>query len=481
MTPVDRLAGVLRAKGYSRSLARSTARAVAETVWGKRFGPREPFSREQRAAIRDYAGRRASVAKELNRSLRAGRTSAKHNGVREQLDSAFGRVAPLSRESVVYRGTKVGGANGLRVGQVVQDKGFMSTVAWRPQADDFAVYSKGDVFAITLPPGTKALDINEAAGSAFEKEHEVLLPRGTKLEIESFEHHPELSHARLIHARVVLGAVKKYNPSQPRDPGGEHGGQWVSHGGGGGGGGDSQAKHMVDGVYTAKRAVLHRQILDHFLADAPVIPEGKRSVLFTAGGTASGKSTVIGGPTALVPAPTGAVHVDPDAIKALLPEYKAMVAAGDKTAAAYVHEESSDLAKALTVQARERGHNLFIDGTGDSGPGKFADKMTKLAASGYRVQVAYVTIPTAEALKRSAKRAKRTGRAVPPKDIKELHSSVSARYPEVEKLAEQGKLDALTVHDNRGTAPVQIMHLQDGRPVYDDPELMREFKDKGKP
>jgi hypothetical protein len=166
--------------------------------------PRDLFTDDQRAALRDYTGGKGSVAEELNASLRRGTKSRLHESVREQLDSAFAAVPPLSEDGVVYRGTKVRGAQGLDVGAVVEDRGYMSTSPSRNQAEDFVAYSNGDLFEIVLPEGAKALDMNEAAGSRFGREREVLLPRGTRMAIEEIRRHPKRDKARVIRARVLL-------------------------------------------------------------------------------------------------------------------------------------------------------------------------------------------------------------------------------------------------------------------------------------
>ena len=60
----------------------------------------------------------------------------------------------------------------------------------------------------------------------------------------------------------------------------------------------------------------------------------------------------------------GAVEVNPDLFKAELPEYQAMLAAGDSNAAAFTHEESSYLAKQLQADAIANRQDLIVDGVG---------------------------------------------------------------------------------------------------------------------
>ena len=161
------------------------------------------FPLNERKAMLDYTGGKGSIAEELNRSLRSG-TAVKHEAVKDGLDSAFARVKPLSQEGVVYRGTKVKGARQLKVGSEIQDNGFMSTSPVRAAGEDFTALSGGDLYEIVLPKGTRALDMNRAAGSRFGKEREVLLPRGTRMVVESIEPHPTRPGRRIIRVRVVL-------------------------------------------------------------------------------------------------------------------------------------------------------------------------------------------------------------------------------------------------------------------------------------
>lgn len=167
--------------------------------------PRAGFSPEQRQAVLDYTGGegKGPIAEEMNRSLRQGAGNA-HADVRDLLDAAIESTEGLPEAGMVFRGTKVKFSRQLKPGAVLEDNGFMSTSSSRAQANNFAAFSKGDIFEIVLPRGTKALDINEAAGSGFGSEREVLLPRGTKMVVESIK--PGEFGRRIIRARVILDA-----------------------------------------------------------------------------------------------------------------------------------------------------------------------------------------------------------------------------------------------------------------------------------
>lgn len=168
--------------------------------------PKEMFPLEERKAIQAYTGSlKTDVAEQLNRSLRnqtfGPRSQWKE--VADKLDEAFNRVEALDEPALVFRGAKVKFQSKLRVGSVVEDFGYVSTSPSRSVAEKFVGFDS-DLFEIVLPKGTKALDINEAAGSAYGSERELLLPRGTKFVIESIRENPKHPGQRIIRARVIL-------------------------------------------------------------------------------------------------------------------------------------------------------------------------------------------------------------------------------------------------------------------------------------
>jgi predicted ABC-type ATPase len=226
---------------------------------------------------------------------------------------------------------------------------------------------------------------------------------------------------------------------------------------------DTQQLHSHEGadgrrIYSADRLKLHDQIIDTLLRrkdGTPLRPpaDGQKRVLFMAGGSASGKSSALALPENQDMQPFDAALVNPDEIKEMFPEYKAMVAAGDTTAAMAAHEESSDLSKRLLAEAMRRGLNVVRDGTGDSNPGKFAGQITDMKDAGYDVTVLYVNAKTAVALRRGKRRAKRTGRHVPDGEIRKQHKNVSARFLDgVRPLVEDGAITQIRMYQTQGKA-----------------------------
>lgn len=193
----------------TRSLPKITGALRGDAVRQALKQPKALFSAAERKATRAYTGGnkgtfgKGGLAGNMNKALRKGTSTARYDEVIGPLDAAFERVKPLTKPAVVYRGVRVSGMDSIRVGGVVEDAGYMSTSSARSVVEGFSEFD-GAIFEITLPKGMKALDINEAAGSAYGFEREVLLPRGTRLLIESITPNPKNPLQRIIKARVIL-------------------------------------------------------------------------------------------------------------------------------------------------------------------------------------------------------------------------------------------------------------------------------------
>ena len=202
---------------------------------------------------------------------------------------------------------------------------------------------------------------------------------------------------------------------------------------------DSLAKYTdADGKLTEARELLHKKIIDdHF--EGMTKPSGQATFTVMGGGSAAGKSTMIKSGAATLP--KGSVMVDSDAIKAKLPDYQEMIKAGKTAqAAAYVHEESSALAKRIMNIANKEGYNVVLDGTGDGSVKSLTKKIMSAKQAGLKVEGIYATVPTNVAVERSMARAAKTGRTVPTEIIKGTHKKVSQILPECAELFDDVKL-----------------------------------------
>lgn len=179
------------------------------------------------------------------------------------------------------------------------------------------------------------------------------------------------------------------------------------------------------GVYSAQREKLHQEILDRLFQGKLPHPDTARAI-FTAGGPASGKSAMIrdGG----VDVPKDVVHVNADVVREMLPEYKALKAAGRQDASALTHEEASHVSKLAMRVALAHRYHVLVDTVGNSGPGNFASKIKAAQDAGHAVSVHYATVPTEEALRRANARGRKTGRYVPESYLRSAHKAVSERF-----------------------------------------------------
>lgn len=249
-------------------------------------------------------------------------------------------------------------------------------------------------------------------------------------------------------------AQAAYDPGERRD---DHG-RWA--------GADTLTRHTrPDGTLAPGRAALHQQIIDGILAGRQ--PQAHPVATFFGGGPGSGKSRLAG--------PDGAATIDSDAIKAQLPEYRDMLAAGDPRAAQHVHEESSHIAAQAVRQAQARRLHYILDGTGDSDYAKLSAKVRQARERGYAVHGKYVTVDTGTAISRAAKRAEHTGRMVPASVIRETHASVSRTFAQA---AAAHLFDRLELHDNNGAEARLIASGEGSRFAATDQAAYQRFLSK---
>lgn len=233
------------------------------------------------------------------------------------------------------------------------------------------------------------------------------------------------------------------------------------------------------GYWDPDRVQLHARIARLLLQGAGYHRgDGSRAV-FTAGGPASGKSTIAHPENAKSPVdvPPDAVYVNPDIVKEMLPEYQALKRAGDPEAAAKVHEESSYVAKLVSNLAIARGHHVFVDAVGNSESGKFLRKIKAAQAAGHDAKVVYASLPSDEAARRAVERGKRRGRYVDEAFLRASHVSVVQRF--VEDILPD-KSVPLEVWDTSGSQPKLVARrVSGGGLVTSDKKLWAAWLEKG--
>lgn len=208
-------------------------------------------------------------------------------------------------------------------------------------------------------------------------------------------------------------------------------------------------------IQTPERQALREQLVEEHFANAQprALAPGERPIAFVmGGGGASGKGTILAWlkQRGEVP-PHGAVEVDPDRIKTGgdgitgIPEYGAMHARGDGRAAAVVHEESSAIAKSVLKRAIDGKYDVVLDRTlGNKAKG--LAELQALKEAGYEVRLFGVTLAPKTAVQRAVKRAQRSGRFVPLKDLLKAHKGFAGAFEDYARLADEARL-----FDNSGT------------------------------
>jgi len=248
--------------------------------------------------------------------------------------------------------------------------------------------------------------------------------------------------------------------------------------------GSTAAQHLqrnADGTYSfdPERQKMHDAIISKWLthdADGNKVARQREktpTMMVLGGGPASGKSNIVR--SGLTDAYSGKdpVLVNPDEMKAELPEYVAMARDRDPMASVLAHEESSYLAKRLQKAAIENGYNITVDGTGDTSVASLSKKIDAARKAGYKVNGSYATIPMDMAVQRAEARAQKTGRGVPESIIRGTHASVSRILPQA-----IGKFDNLQLVDSSQRDLVPIMRAHNGKAEILDPQRWQEFKEK---
>ena len=233
-----------------------------------------------------------------------------------------------------------------------------------------------------------------------------------------------------------------------------------------------------NGVYCDSRLKLHDSIVKTYLGETKV----KSDYVYMLGGApANGKSTLVN--SGLLPHPKGALVVDPDKVKAMIPEYQKMISSGDKglvaAAANFVHEESSLIGKRIQKEAFARGMTTVIDGVNDGSFEKVSEKVSKIReTSGKRIRADYVSLDTDLSLRLARLRAQKTGRVVPESYIRSCNSEISKLIP---KAINSGVFDELYLWDtNINGTPRLILKMVDGKLNIVSKELYNSFLNKAK-
>jgi predicted ABC-type ATPase len=219
--------------------------------------------------------------------------------------------------------------------------------------------------------------------------------------------------------------------------------------------------------YTPERRKFHDALIEsHFAGKELPKPNEQKMAIVMAGGTGSGKSTMLkatgmGGPNY--------VHVDADAIKSMLPEYREAIRKKYRGAAGMAHEESSTLSKRLLSETIDRGNHVVMDGTGKNAA-KYERMINRLKDAGYKVHV-MMPDQDAEVAKRGAlARAETAGRYVPMGFINEAYKEIPKNFHRFAKLADSAQL-----FDQRRKGKLVWEKTPEGKVTDHDPEFTSKY------
>ncbi len=218
---------------------------------------------------------------------------------------------------------------------------------------------------------------------------------------------------------------------------------------------DSLALHTDGrGDLSLERQLLHAAIIEDVLEDA-ISASGRPTVVFLAGGPASGKSTLM----ERLGLAAGAVVIDVDAIRLRLPEYTEWRDAGRDEAAALTQREARDIAARAWGAALELGCNVVVDAVGGDDRGQFSGKINTALERGLPVRVVYATVDVEDAVRRAEQRYRDTGRGIEEAVLRAKHAEVSRGIEHVARLA----VDSIEVYDTSGPVPQLLAHGPGGQ------------------
>lgn len=217
------------------------------------------------------------------------------------------------------------------------------------------------------------------------------------------------------------------------------------------------ARHRYDNVY--------RPIIEAMLASIQQpTRRGKKRFISVGGPAGSGKTTDRKTGAHGIPLPNMSMHVDADEIKTLIPEARALHAAGNPQWASAVHEESRIIADLALQEAIANGFDVVYDSTGQYNSGY--DTLRAARAAGYDIVMHYNT-----ALPDTLQRNLDARSTTDPRTLPDhFNSAVMQRnfqiMPEVAKAADEFYLwdssdigaRRLLVEKTDKNSPINILH-----------------------
>lgn len=223
-----------------------------------------------------------------------------------------------------------------------------------------------------------------------------------------------------------------------------------------------------DAKWLAGRNAVREKIINNY-TNSMVSQENPKAFLM-GGAPANGKSAYLASGKANIP--EDAVTINPDDIKWKIPEGMYLLDKRNATASAFVHEESSDLAKTITRKVLNAKSNIVIDKT-YTNLKSVQQISAQLRAAGYESEISYVTLPTELSVKLGIRRGQITGREVNETAVRQANAELARNFP---AILEGNYFDKLTLWDTglRGQ-PRLILKQVNGKVTIYNQTLYDEF------
>lgn len=206
---------------------------------------------------------------------------------------------------------------------------------------------------------------------------------------------------------------------------------------------------------------VHRRILDALKGEVKVRnTQGNRRAIIIGGPVAIGKSTLrtTYGQQLGIPGRDGALHLDPDEIRELIPEHRDWILNPQVNASELTHAESMHLVQEGVKEAIAANMDVVHDTTGRD----FRDVLTNLDAAGYSKIAHFATGDLKKAIEQSAERARLTGRWREPSDIKRSFNSMPGV---IQGHIAADTFDEFYLWDTSSRPPVLVAKKAKGSPL----------------
>ena len=203
------------------------------------------------------------------------------------------------------------------------------------------------------------------------------------------------------------------------------------------------------------RRELHQRIREVFIPSD--LPRPAEPVFYATGGMpGSGKGTALEAPIGNL---GRHVHVDPDAIKPYLPEYRRPDGTVDGS---IVHRESGDIAHEIFEEAMRRGHPVLYDASMRDDPSAswYSQIIEQARDKGYKIEAGFV-FDGGEAWHRNSILRDRMLPA-------DGYLNFLSGFGTIRQLGINPKVDRVTIYDNSGRTPKKIIVYEKGEVEWID-------------